>query len=312
MTIMKKHILLCALALLLGTIGMVSCSDDESASYLQLEQCIREAEELIAITQEGIEEGNIAPGAKKALQVRIEWAYYILNNSGQDLAYDNAVETLKNEMEEYKSNVVSSGYPQFGYGSKMNLGKASSWEMEEGFTVECNLYYTEFAAGDQNVVSCEGNGQGWMLRSSNDKVQFYIRDGRWTGVATKSLELNKWYHVAATYSKNKEIALYLDGEKVGSTSCKEIEISSVVDLQVGTAPSYDSRYMRGFIQDFSIWSVVRTTEEVANDVKCGFSGTEQGLKAYWPLNMNVGTDILDMTGNYTAYTSGVVWLKEVS
>lgn len=307
---MKKYILLCIFALLFDSL-LTSCSDEESASFAELEQCIREAENLLVTTKEGVEEGDVAPGAKKELQSNINWAYYILGNSGRDLAYDNAVAQLKKSMEEYITNLVCPGVPQFGLGSKMNLGKASSWEMEECFTIECNLYYTEFATGDQNVVSCEGDGKGWMLRSSGDKVQFYIRDGRWTGVSTGTLELNKWYHIAVTYSKNKEIAIYLNGIKVSSTSCKEIQISPLLDLQVGTAPSYSARYMRGFIQDFSIWSVARTAEEVAVDVKCGFGGTEQGLKAYWPLNMNVGTDILDKTGNYTAFTSGIVWLSEI-
>ena len=145
---------------------IMSCSEDLSVSYLKLEECIREAESLITNTQEGIEEGNIAPGSKKSLQKQIDWAYFILENSGRDEAYENAFLQLQKDIEIFHANVVSSGIPLFGFGSKMNLGLAEMWQMEESFSIECRVYYTEFAPGNQNIVSCEGNGKGWMLSST--------------------------------------------------------------------------------------------------------------------------------------------------
>lgn len=308
---MNKYILRVLFVLVCGTFAM-SCSDDDlSTSYLKLEECISEAETLIATSQEGVEEGNIALGSKKELQKRIDWAYSILQNSGTDEAYENALLRLQEDIEAFRSNIVSAGVPLFGLGSKMNLGLAGNWQMEENFSVECRVYYTEFASGDQNIVSCEGNGKGWMLRASGNKVQFYIQQGDWNGLSTPVLELNRWYHIAATYSKNGSISLYLDGVKIGSKACRELTISNEVDLQIGTAPSYANRYMRGYIQDFSIWSDVRTDEEVAADINCEFSISEEGLKAYWPLNLNVGTEILDKMGNYTAITTGIVWQDNV-
>ncbi len=50
---------------------IMSCSEDLSVSYLKLEECIREAESLITNTQEGIEEGNIAPGSKKVFKNKL-------------------------------------------------------------------------------------------------------------------------------------------------------------------------------------------------------------------------------------------------
>lgn len=78
-------------------------------------------------------------------------------------------------------------------------------------------------------------------------------------------------------------------------------------MQAGTAPSYSDRYMRGYIQDLSLWKDVRTAEEVAADINCDFSGTEDGLNAYWPLNLNLGTSITDKTGNHTVNLVDVVW-----
>lgn len=305
---MKKNILKEILTLFMSCILLLSCSDnDNSAAYVQLENAIQEAELLISNTTEGVEEGNIAPGSKDILQTRIDWAYFILENSGRDKAYENAVVQLTADIEAFHGNIVSAGIPLFGFGSKMNLGLAHTWQMEESFSVECRVRYTEFASGDQNIISCEGNSKGWMLRGSGNKVQFYINQGGWRGLSSPVLELNRWYHIAVTYRKNDKLELYLDGEIVGSTTCLELGISELVDLQAGTAPSYANRYMRGYIQDLSIWSDVRTAEEVSADVACNFTGNEEGLKAYWPLNLNVGTQIEDKTGNYTARMSEITW-----
>ena len=37
------------------------------------------------------------------------------------------------------------------------------------------------------------------------------------------------------------------------------------------------------------------------------SGTEEGLKAYWPLTLNVGSEITDMTGRHVAKMTDVKW-----
>ena len=54
-------------------------------------------------------------------------------------------------------------------------------------------------------------------------------------------------------------------------------------------------------------SDVRTEAEAAAVVACDFSGTEEGLKAYWPLTLNVGSEITDMTGRHVAKMTDVKW-----
>lgn len=56
---------------------------------------IRQAESLVEESTEGIEEGDTAPGSKKALQARIDQAYYIMNNTSRDEGYRNACKQLE-------------------------------------------------------------------------------------------------------------------------------------------------------------------------------------------------------------------------
>lgn len=289
------------------------CGNDENSTAKgNLSDMIQKANMILSETEEGMEEGDYVPGSKLALQTYVDWAYYILENSDSDKAYDNAASTLNNVMDNFYVNIVKAGIPHFDSGSMMNLGPCGDWSFKDCFTVECRVRYTELASGDQNIISCEGGVGGWMLRSSGNVVQFYINDaGGWNGCKTSVLELNRWYHIAASYQKGGDITLYLDGEKVGSSKCSTLSFTPITNLQVGTSPNYTSRYMRGYIQNLSLWKNCRTEQEVSTDVKCDFKGTEDGLNAYWPLNLNLGSEIKDITGNHVAILANLMWEDEI-
>lgn len=297
----KIATLLCA-AVLLG-----SCSEETvSAGREALMAVVRQAEALVAEAVEGIDEGNIAPGSKAALQARIDQAYFIMENTESEEAYENAAGLLKNAIEAFNANIVKAGVPYFNEGSKMNLGPVGDWDMGEEFTIECRVRFDEFASGDQNVISCEGGSGGFMLRNNGASLQFYIGDGGWQGVSFSPMKLDTWYHVAVMYKAGSHIEMFVDGASVGRANCASLKYTPSINLQAGTAPSYASRYMRGNIQHLAIWSDVRTASEVVGDMQ-GISASAEGLKAYWPLTLNRGTEIADETGAHTASFLNVAW-----
>ncbi len=304
-TILKSFFILLCTGLL-----TVSCTDNDSMSDAQaaLVELIHSAENLIATTEEGVELGNIAPGSKDALQARIDQAYFIMDNTDREEAYTNAAELLQAAIDAFSSNIVKAGIPHFGLGSKMNLGPASQWGLEDAFTIEMRIRCTEFASGDQNVISCESSNGGCMIRNNDNQLQFYINNGGWAGGTVLTMELNRWYHIAATYEAGGDMNFYVDGDLVSTVANCGTMVASTTDLQAGTAPSYNDRYWRGDIQNVSIWEDVRTADEVAADVACDFAGTEDGLMAYWPLDLNAGTSITDETGNHVAELSDVTWI----
>ena len=198
--------------------------------------------------------------------------------------------------------------PRFDYGSKMDLGGMAEWDLIESFTVEVRVRYTELASGDQCIISCEaGRGQGFMLRGSGSKVQFYIGDGGWSGgLNWGPLETDRWYDLAVTYAPGR-VEMYVDGERVAEGIVKTMQIGTT--LQLGTSPTYSNRYMRGDIQHVSIWKQVKTADEIKADVEAGygFTGDEEGLKAYWPLTQNWGSPLPDQTGQREAVLTGITW-----
>lgn len=288
----------------------VSCTEEGSMSDAQsaLIELIKSAENLIATTEEGVELGNIAPGSKKSLQTYIDQAYFIMDNTDNEEAYVNAAELLQAAIDAFNGNIVKAGIPHFDLGSRLNLGPASQWGLEDAFTIEMNVRFSEFASGDQNVISCESGNSGCMIRNNGNQLQFYINNGGWAGGGVYTMELDTWYHIAATYESGKEMKFYVDGELVSTVQNCGTMLASPSDLQAGTAPSYNDRYLRGDIQDLSIWEDARTADEVRSDVACGFTGAEDGLMAYWALDVNSGTSITDITGRHVAELSDVTWL----
>ncbi len=308
---MKTIVKRLALMLCCAGLFLASCSDDEASDAQRtLMEVIREAETLVAEVEEGTSEGDIAPGSKKILQAWIDQAYFIMNNTSREEGYANAAKRLEEAIAAFNANIVKPGIPHFVLGSKMNLGASSGWGLEDAFTVEMRVRFSEFAPGDQCIVSNESGAGGFMVRNNADQLQFYIYDAdinNWNGGGCCTIELGTWYHIAATYAAGDKMVFYLDGKQVSSVSCGTLA-ASASDLQLGTSPYYSDRYMRGNIQHVSIWEDARTADEVASDVECSFTGTEEGLTAYWPLTLNVGTEITDETGSYVAAMTDVAWL----
>lgn len=233
-----------------------------------------------------------------------------MNNTSREEGYTNAAKLLEEAIAAFKANVVKPGIAHFGLGSKMNLGASSDWGLEDAFTVEMRVRFSEFASGDQCIISNESGTGGFMVRNNGNQLQFYIYDAdanNWNGGGCCTIELDTWYHIAATYKAGGKMVFYLDGAQKSSVNCGTLA-ASASDLQLGTSPYYSDRYMRGDIQNVSIWEDARTADEVASDVKCSFTGTEEGLMAYWPLTLNVGTEITDETGSHVAVMTDITWL----
>lgn len=302
-----KTILIKFATILCAATMLCACSDIESSEARKaLETLIGQAEALIEGAVEGMEEGDIAPGSKNILQTRVDQAYYIMNNTSLEEGYTNAAEILRNAMNIFSESIIKAGIPYFNMGSKMNLGPVGNWDIGQEFTWEMKVRFDEFVGGDQNIISCE-QGQGVMIRNNGANMQFYVHDGGWKGGNCFTMKLNTWYHIAATYKANDKMRFYVDGLLVKEFAVGKANIVPACNLQLGTAPSYAARYMRGNIQHVSIWADVRTADEVAADVACNFGGSEDGLKAYWPLTLNLGAEVSDVTGNHTAVLTDVLW-----
>src|SRR5690606_10067767 len=85
----------------------------------------------------------------------------------------------------------------------------------------------------------------------------------------------RWHYVAASFSRDSELEIYVDGVKDGSvsiTDMQDINISSSNPLRIGTSsynPNQSSYFYIGEIDEVKIYNYARTQEQILEDMYGG-------------------------------------------
>lgn len=133
---------------------------------------------------------------------------------------------------------------------------------------------------------------------------FYVNDGgSWLALPFPGSIPTGWVHVA-TVANSTGMFIYYDGMLVASNSDGIINgiqnyAGSVVDL------GHDPRFVSGTVgrntntafDDFRIWNVTRTENEISSNMNTCLSGIETGLVQYTLFNEGIGTSISSVTGS---------------
>ncbi len=292
------------------TMGFTHCSDDDSfASVGELKGIIEKAEQLLNTTEEGLNEGDFAPGSQRTLRTKIQWAQLILDTAESDDAIRTAIETLETDIEFYKNNTVKPGYPFYDKASEFMLGPVKEYsEMIDGFTIQLRV---KMADMEWNNLMCAEDGTGGIImrRGSGNILQAYVHNGGWVGGnVSYAFEADVWYDMAMTFD-GQTTKFYVDGVERMSVSGSRSNLNVLPDtkLKIGIHPTYGGRWFSGNVHKVSLWDYPKTQAEIEVDRTIDFAGTETGLLAYWPMNLNIGSTILDKTGNHTAVGTQIAW-----
>lgn len=302
----------------IGVLLLLSACEKENDSLarITLVKTMTQATDLISTSSEAPELGAIAPGSKADLQKQVDWADYILNNSQKDEAFTNAAEELHKAMETLKNNIVKAAIPSFGKGSYIYAGKVKELIDVAKFTIECKVRLTDLlsdeSSGLGNFVTSDKGASSIIFRYSNSgSIHAYIYSNGWFGATTDDQVIvpGRWYDLAYTFDGTK-ITIYVDGVKKGSASNAspiKAEIDEDAPFHIGAAPETTNRSMHGNITEVRFWNIARTNDEIKSASTTTFTGSEAGLTAYWPFDLNLGSTILDKTGKQTAKATNVLW-----
>jgi hypothetical protein len=158
--------------------------------------------------------------------------------------------------------------------------------------------YSSHAPYMSTILGVEdGSDKTLMIRIVNqDVVQLSAFGGGLT--SNTHLELNRWYHLAATYDGSM-VRLYINGREDASRSRSGYHNMSLYNPNDGAfmiGQSLGARMFDGEIFDVRIWSIARTADEI-NGNMCGIDPETPGLIANWRFDDRKGTMIRDYSPN---------------
>lgn len=166
---------------------------------------------------------------------------------------------------------------------------------DASITIECWINVPDPGDAPASIIASKFGA--WRIRV-DPSGQFQIRpmingqNAGWFG--TGRIEANTWTHVAATYD-GENIRTYVDGEEITSENL-EGDIDSTGDpVRFGRREHITSNFYSGILDEFRLWDVVRTGDEIQNNMNRLLSGNEEGLMGYWRFDEGEGQVAHDLT-----------------
>jgi len=153
--------------------------------------------------------------------------------------------------------------------------------------------YTELT--EENLLN---SGGGWNYTFTNG----------FTGPTFPALTLQpeKWLQIAIVHDDTAlTTAVYVDGELVGMQENITAPSDCCPVEQIYVGANRFGQKIDGSIRDFRLWDTVRTPAEFGADI----TGSESGLRIYFPLDRVNGIKFSDETGNFMGELQGVIWNK---
>jgi hypothetical protein len=305
-------------------LSFASCKKAQTSPADQaLEQDIESATKLESSAIEGTALGDPAPGSKAQLQTTIDWATFIKQTSGNSVAYTNAKATLDSAVKVFKNNVVKPGTPYFVINSFFTLGSVDDLVPNKtGFTIETQAKLTDLntdgTAKLGGFITFDDKNEGILFRYTNTgAVAAYIYNGGYIGATTpaNTLVVGQWVHLTYTFD-GTNIIIYVDGVKKASTVVsggpKPALITAGSPGVLGMSRNNvwtptDLRSMHGNLKDVRFWNRPLSPTEVTTYMGKTLTGTESGPVAYWPFDLNVGTNVPSTAGKFTAAGTNITW-----
>ena len=174
------------------------------------------------------------------------------------------------------------------------------------FTVEC---WARVEGGDGTwrsvITSRDDNPQmGYIIYAgSNNRWQFWTGDGpngnvSWNVLQGPAITTYVWTHIAATFD-GSDMRLYINGELVGTLAINDFGKNTAMPLRIGAGRTESNAdyFFNGKIDEVRIWNIVRTEQEIQEDVYRELPALSPDLVAYYKFNQSSGTLLPDNSGN---------------
>ncbi len=215
-----------------------------------------------------------------------------------------------------------------GSSTYINTSTSNLLDITDSITIEAwvNSNAWGLTSAQGSIVCKHGwsaGEAGYVLRAGgNGELSFNISGDSlgtltgWKEVVsdTGTLQLNAWYHVAATFD-GANMKLYVNGVLKKSKVFHGTIVSSTFNVKIGRLAdinqpgSISPRYWSGKIDEVRIWHKALTQSEIAANMNRHIDPiTVTGLEGYWRFNDGSGTTVADLgAGNNSGILVTGAW-----
>ncbi|MEQ9425076.1 MAG: LamG-like jellyroll fold domain-containing protein [Cyclobacteriaceae bacterium] len=189
----------------------------------------------------------------------------------------------------------------------VEIADDNALDITSNLTLEAWVNLTSTPGGDAGVISKyeTTNDRSYGLYIDNSgQPQFSVSNDGSVVVSTSnttSLPTSEWHHIAAVYTPNTSITLYIDGVLVDENTT-----SIPASLFVGTAPLWIAAHedetmannlLNGLVDEARIWDESRTQEEILENMNTTVDpdvGVNPNLVVYYRFDRASGTTLADV------------------
>ena len=193
------------------------------------------------------------------------------------------------------------------------------------FTISTWFRYSATENTLPQLVNKYNGGMGYGLEIVDDgseddgKIRAFIKNASArinalsTGATAKD---GDWHHVAATWDRDGNLTVYLDGIAGTSVSINTQsgdDIQNALAFVIGAENDHTAQFFKGFINEVAFWTAVLNEAQVQTLFIQGFSFSATNIASgnlvgYWQMNEGSGSTIADSSGNGNSGTiSGAIF-----
>ncbi|MCX6266247.1 MAG: hypothetical protein NTW16_02670, partial [Bacteroidetes bacterium] len=171
----------------------------------------------------------------------------------------------------------------------------------DAITVETWIYPTRLTSGNTMIIYNGDHGEfNLIMHQSAFCFSVKLGDQNWYYVNGTAPVLNMWQHVCGVWQKSGSLKIYVNGILCQSESIPALSLHDPGSSYLASIGCYNrgSGFMAGKTDEFRVWNVARTTQQIREYMHLTIPDETAGMLAYWQFNENSGSVTKDHGGNH--------------
>lgn len=174
------------------------------------------------------------------------------------------------------------------------------YDFSDGITIEAWIKIDDFHNGFFPIID-----KLWRLEVKKSSVTF--SPGATAEVeCPKSLNTNKWNHIAFSYNPHTQIAEY----HVNGNLCNKVNYNEKlaigndftkgwryntrdIDIYIGRGPTGGDEYSNGYFSEVRLWNIFKSGKEIVRDINKLLKDDQVGLVGCWSFNQTNSDLVFD-------------------